>query len=64
MKLSVSPDLAAGRIKPMNAVNNGPFYTENGDQNAAEKCRNKNLKFFHIPNLSRPYFTDSETIVT
>lgn len=34
MKLSVSPDLAAGRIKPMNAVNNGPFYTENGDQNA------------------------------
>ena len=33
MKLFVNPDKIIGKIKPMNAVNNGPVYTENADQN-------------------------------
>ena len=33
MKLSVNVDKIIGKIKPLNAVNNGPVYTENADQN-------------------------------
>ncbi len=33
MKLTVDRDRITGKIKPMNAVNNGPVYTENADQN-------------------------------
>lgn len=33
MKLKVDFKNTVGRIKPMNAVNNGPVYTDNGDQN-------------------------------
>lgn len=33
MKLSVNTNKIVGKIKPMNAVNNGPFYTKNSDQN-------------------------------
>lgn len=33
MKLSVNTDKIIGKIKPLNAVNNGPVYTENADQN-------------------------------
>lgn len=32
VKLSINPDKIIGKIKPMNAVNNGPVYTENADQ--------------------------------
>lgn len=33
MKLEVNFKKTVGKIKPMNAVNNGPVYTDNGDQN-------------------------------
>lgn len=33
MKLKITPDCRVGKIKPMNAVNNGPVYTKNADQN-------------------------------
>lgn len=33
MKLKVDFKNTVGKIKPMNAVNNGPVYTDNGDQN-------------------------------
>ena len=33
MKLKIDPSVTVGTIKPMNAVNNGPVYTDNGDQN-------------------------------
>lgn len=33
MKLSIDTNKIIGKIKPMNAVNNGPIYTENSDQN-------------------------------
>lgn len=33
MKLSVNTNKIIGKIKPMNAVNNGPMYTKNSDQN-------------------------------
>ncbi len=33
MKVSVNYTNAVGKIKPMNAVNNGPVYTKNADQN-------------------------------
>lgn len=33
MKVSVNTQNIVGRIKPMNAVNNGPRYTKNADQN-------------------------------
>ena len=33
MKITVNKNSITGRIKPMNAVNNGPVYTENADQN-------------------------------
>ncbi|MBP3919256.1 MAG: hypothetical protein J6I50_08820 [Clostridia bacterium] len=34
MKLSVDYAVPIGKIKPMNAVNNGPVYTKNSDQNS------------------------------
>lgn len=34
MKLKVTPEKIVGKIKPMNAVNNGPLYTKNSDQNS------------------------------
>ena len=34
MKLTIHFNESAGRIKPMNAVNNGPVYTKNADQNS------------------------------
>lgn len=34
MKLKIDYTSAAGKIKPMNAVNNGPVYTKNADQNS------------------------------
>ena len=33
MKVSVNTQKIVGKIKPMNAVNNGPIYTKNSDQN-------------------------------
>ena len=33
MKLKIDPSVTVGTIKPMNAVNNGPKYTDNADQN-------------------------------
>ncbi|MGN1345176.1 MAG: glycosyl hydrolase [Eubacteriales bacterium] len=33
MKLRIDKDTIVGKIKPMNAVNNGPRYTDNADQN-------------------------------
>ena len=47
MKLFVNPDKIIGKIKPMNAVNNGPVYTENADQNLT------NLPYFKEANI--PY---------
>lgn len=29
MKLKINPSVTVGTIKPMNAVNNGPKYTDN-----------------------------------
>ena len=34
MKLSINFNESAGAIKPMNAVNNGPIFTKNADQNS------------------------------
>jgi hypothetical protein len=34
MKVSINCSKTVGRIKPMNAVNNGPVYTKNADQNS------------------------------
>lgn len=34
MKLFINTESITGCIKPMNAVNNGPVYTKNADQNA------------------------------
>ena len=34
MKLKIDYSATAGKIKPMNAVNNGPVYTKNADQNS------------------------------
>lgn len=45
MKLFVNPDKIIGKIKPMNAVNNGPVYTENADQNLT------NLPYFKEANI-------------
>ena len=47
MKLFVNPDKIIGEIKPMNAVNNGPVYTEHADQNLT------NLPYFKEANI--PY---------
>ena len=47
MKLFVNPDKIIGEIKPMNAVNNGPVYTDNADQNLT------NLPYFKEANI--PY---------
>ena len=33
MKLRIDRTKIVGKIKPMNAVNNGPKYTDNADQN-------------------------------
>ena len=34
MKITINPEKITGKIKPMNAVNNGPYYTKNADQNS------------------------------
>jgi len=34
MKLTINFNESAGKVKPMNAVNNGPVYTKNADQNS------------------------------
>ena len=34
MKITINRDKVVGKIKPMNAVNNGPVYTKNADQNS------------------------------
>ena len=47
MKLTVNKNSITGRIKPMNAVNNGPVYTENADQNLT------NMPYFIDANI--PY---------
>jgi len=47
MKLKIYPTCITGAVKPMNAVNNGPFHTENADQDAG------NLHFFKEANI--PY---------
>lgn len=47
MKLTVDRDKTVGKIKPMNAVNNGPIYTENADQDST------NLYYFKDANI--PY---------
>ena len=47
MKLKIDPSEIVGAIKPMNAVNNGPIYTDNADQNLT------NLPAFKAANI--PY---------
>ena len=47
MKLKIDPAVTVGTIKPMNAVNNGPKYTDNADQNLT------NLPAFKAANI--PY---------
>ncbi len=47
MKLKIDPSVTVGTIKPMNAVNNGPKYTDNADQNLT------NLPAFKAANI--PY---------
>ncbi len=34
MKVTINPEKLIGKIKPMNAVNNGPLYTKNADQDS------------------------------
>ena len=34
MKLTINFNKSAGKVKPMNAVNNGPIYTKNADQDS------------------------------
>ncbi len=34
MKVTINPEKPVGKIKPMNAVNNGPKYAKNADQNS------------------------------
>lgn len=47
MKLTIKPNQIIGKIKPMNAVNNGPIYTENADQNLT------NMPYYREANI--PY---------
>ena len=55
MKLEVNFKKTVGKIKPMNAVNNGPVYTDNGDQNLT------NLPDFREANIPFARTHDSST---
>lgn len=57
MKLTVDYNKIVGKIKPMNAVNNGPHYTENGDQNLTNlySFKDANIPYARIHDASICY---------
>ena len=67
MKLKVDFKNTVGKIKPMNAVNNGPVYTDNGDQNLTNlpDFREANIPFArtHDSSICYDYGTRSIYII-
>ncbi len=57
MKLTVRTDHIIGKIKPMNAVNNGPAYTEGDSQDATNlpACKAANIPFARTHDVSIDY---------
>ncbi|MCI8388436.1 MAG: hypothetical protein HFE63_08250 [Clostridiales bacterium] len=56
MKLSINYNVEAGKIKPMNAVNNGPVYTKNADRNSG------NLPEYTVANIHVPTHTTQHSL--
>ncbi len=56
MKLTVDFSTPIGAIKPMNAVNNGPSFTKNGDQNLTNMPDFKAAKIPYVRNHDASFF--------
>ncbi len=57
MKLGINTSQSIGRIKPMNGVNNGPFYTSNKTMNATNlpEFRQANIPYVRTHDSSMDY---------